>query len=203
VILQQVGSLLPLSFSDFKTEKICFIKLDDNESIRQEEFFISNYKYSTSFWNARNQVFMLNAIPGTYAAVAAYGTAFGGVPGSITRYYWIFFPSEMINETIVVANNGEMVYMGDYNLSMSSSTKNADDLQQYYVDMFSKNKKSLNLLGKLLFGFPYNNFLAPKLKSFDKSKDIEIKFLERQKSEFNNTDWTNHIEKRLQDLKNN
>lgn len=110
--------------------EVFFVKLEDgNEAFSATDLIPSNYRSS-------RQVFLLNADPGRYVAVAARFRShkltldieeMGGEDRAV------FFSMEMISETEVTVVAQDMVFMGEFRVNRSRRTKNADAAQAHYL----------------------------------------------------------------------
>ncbi|MFQ5528204.1 MAG: hypothetical protein ACE5GX_18365 [Thermoanaerobaculia bacterium] len=131
------GLLLPAS-------EVFFVKLEDgNEAFNATHLIRSSYRH-------RGQIYLLNAVPGRYVAVAAgLGSTTQEVPvwvellspddtridNRVTTDRSTFFSMAMISETEVTVVPQEMVFMGKYLLSTPRKMKRADAAQAHYFQL--------------------------------------------------------------------
>jgi hypothetical protein len=128
--------------ADQKTDMtVYFIRLDDKDenpgSFLQTTVYRSNYTHG-------NQVYLLNATPGRYAAVIVFfertppppPSAPGASPVASTPpkkvNYWTYFPEDVIRDTDVTVPPGTIRYMGDFVVDQAPLMKNADEAQDFY-----------------------------------------------------------------------
>ena len=121
---------------------VYFVRLDDEkaepDSLLQTTLYQSNYTHD-------NQVYLLNASPGRYAAVVALFERTPPppppAPGAISVTsvpqkkvtYWTYFSEDVIRQTEVTASPGAIRYMGDFIIDTAAAgMKNADEVQDYY-----------------------------------------------------------------------
>lgn len=119
---------------------VFFVRLvDGQEAFDATDLIPSNY------FN-KGQVYLLNAEPGRYVAVAAHlpnaddsaeftpsaeGVEFR-IPLERTVHHSLFFSMAMISDTEVKVVPQEMAFMGDYLVSMSQRMKRSDAAQAHY-----------------------------------------------------------------------
>jgi hypothetical protein len=108
-------------------DQIIFVRLS-GDGLLGEELVRSNF-------SAGDRIYLLNAAPGTYAAVASTKSmpspfAYGS-PGTRTTY----FPRDMVALTKVEVRKGELVFMGRFDVLLKSpisGDNEPDDLQSHY-----------------------------------------------------------------------
>lgn len=92
-----------------KPSFVYFVKMDDQHGVLTQNHFIrSNYSHG-------NQVYLLNAEPGTYAAVAAVCERQLGI--SNEKHY--YFSEELIKLTKVTVTPGTVAFMGAFTVDTS------------------------------------------------------------------------------------
>ncbi|MCB1307815.1 MAG: hypothetical protein KDK30_06535 [Leptospiraceae bacterium] len=133
----------PLSlFGNKEPEKVFFVRvLDDN--------LMSRHGMIESTWARDNRVYLLNAEPGVYIAVAGQysittegqttSTTSGNVTvstttGGGTNYYTTFFPEEVVQNTRIVVEPNKVTFMGKYVLGMEQGYDSMDEMQKHYVE---------------------------------------------------------------------
>ena len=118
---------------------VYFIRLDEEkgtpDSFLQTTLYRSNYTHG-------NQVYLLNATPGRYAAVVVFfektpqppPPAPGTFPvaSGPPKEFWTYFPEDVIRHTEVTVPPGAIRYMGDFVIDLAVGMKNADEAQDYY-----------------------------------------------------------------------
>jgi hypothetical protein len=126
--------------ADQKTDMtVYFIRLDDEngtpDSFLQTTLYRSNYTHG-------NQVYLLNATPGRYAAVVVFFERTPQPPPSAPgtfpvasgppKEFWTYLPEDVIRQTEVTVPSGAVRYMGDFAIDLAFGMKNADEVQDYY-----------------------------------------------------------------------
>jgi len=134
-----------------ETERLYFVRLEDGETVIQDEVVSSNY-FEDGY------VYLLNAKPGRYVAVAAAKlTQKGHAPGPMTpvgggfsvgasynpgpRESVTFFPAEMIEATLIEVKPGGVAFMGAWVLSTPWSPgigDGADPAQSHYFRLMKE-----------------------------------------------------------------
>ena len=104
--------------------EVFFVKVEeDGDMLRATEIIPSNY-------TSKKQVFLLNAEPGRYVAVAAFVEADVSLPSSN-----VYFAGEMIPGTEVSLKAGQAVFMGKIVVKVKAGMKKADEAQAHYAKL--------------------------------------------------------------------
>ena len=186
----------PLNMQNLKPETVYFIKLDsETDTLLKDSVIASNFKYESLLGNIKDggvDSFLMNIPAGTYAAVAVSGLSGGNSPfrGRGNNQQIIFFPEEVIRESLVTVEPGSMVYMGNFEfnrVAFWNGMKNADEYQDHYYNFIRK---------KSYLSQPY----AATAKKIKNSNDDEKSFLKGHISTFKKTGWLTKLEKRLNQL---
>lgn len=126
--------------ADQKTDMtVYFIRLDDEkeqpDSLLRTTLYRSNYTHG-------NQVYLLNAKPGRYAAVVVFfertplppPPAPGAPPvaSGPPKEFWTYLSEDVIRHTEVMLPPGAVRYMGDFVIDQTVGIKKADEAQDYY-----------------------------------------------------------------------
>lgn len=149
---------LPMPVSD-----IYFARVIDSG-----EAFIVSSNYSK-----KDQIYMLNANPGRYVAVAAKSK---GTRQAAATEYDIYFPKDMIAATEVTVLPGRMVFMGEFSLKSSGNVKELDQLQTKYFHMISPDSARKGAFGRMFANkVPYRGELLESARG----REAELKFWER------------------------
>ena len=126
----------PLIGPGLPAVQVFLVKLEDgSEAFSATELIPSNY-------SNRKQVYLLNADPGRYVAVAA------GL-GSTKE---AFFSMAMISDTEVTVGPQEMAFMGEYVVSTSTKMKNADEAQAHYYRLHLPGVAGRGVLARMASG---------------------------------------------------
>lgn len=192
----------------FKNEaaRVFFVKVDRKDNpYNKTQLISSNYVKG-------NQVYLLNAKPGQYAAVAAFydkdsplfppSSPSGGVSVSVTysrkTQYTTYFSKEIIENTLVEAKPGTMTFMGDYVVDMSLRFKDADDAQLHYYRLIAPNEENKNAFLSLISG---DHHYRGSPHEMNHDKQAEIRFLTHAIETFGGSGWINIVQKRIKALK--
>jgi len=186
----------------FRTEKIFFIKLEEDNSIMRKEILETNLFRRHWFPVNYQRIYLINIPPGRYAAIGAYGSLVGQFKNNERRGALVLFPESMIKSTIIDIKPGHFVYMGEYKLEnahLFGTMDKADDIQKYYSRLFNTTLSDyVNWRMSLLFN--YLEIIATPLKEKKDDKTFKIIFLKSQIDEFKKTEWVERIQNEINDL---
>jgi hypothetical protein len=126
--------------ADQKTDMtVYFIRLDEEKEPPNP--FLRTTLYRSNYTHG-NQIYLLNATPGRYAAVVVFfertppppPLAPGSPPvaSGPPKEFWTYFPEDVIRQTEVTVPPGAIRYMGDFVIDQAVGMKNADEAQDYY-----------------------------------------------------------------------
>lgn len=126
--------------ADQKTDMtVYFIRLDEEKGI--PDSFLQTTLYRSNYTHG-NQVYLLNATPGRYAAVVVFfektpqppPPAPGTFPvaSGPPKEFWTYFPEDVIRRTEVTVPPGAIRHMGNFVIDQAVGMKNADEAQDYY-----------------------------------------------------------------------
>lgn len=181
----------------FKPEKVFYIKLDNkDDTLKKNQIIAYGYRncpFFNELFGTCNDTFLLNADPGIYAAVGAYGK-------SGTVMTTIFFPEDVIKSTIVTVGQDSLVYMGRYEFytaTLFRQMETPDDYQKHYYKLALSNTGDLRNL--IIPASPL--YLAVKTKKIFNSTTDEKQFLNKYIKEFKDSGLENEIVNRLNELK--
>ncbi len=125
------------------------------------------YVVSSNYSN-KKQVYLLNAKPGRYVAVAA---RLRGTGAGFT--YVAFFPMEMLPETEVTVVPGELVFMGDFLVQTSTKMDEVDPTQSYFYRLIWPEAANSGFLARTFSGqAPYTATLRRVTKTVEREHDF-------------------------------
>ncbi len=198
--LDSLGSFL--NKEHIKMEEVYFVKLDnENDSLEKDVVFPSNYNKEplmASFQMDNIDSFCFDLEPGIYAAVGARGRG----PNTKIEYY-VFFPKDMIRQTIVNLEKNSFRYLGEFDLEGVSFTRqmdSPDEIQLYYFMSGVIDKVPGPNKPQTIFRYQSPQYHSPILKKAHSEKNDEIQFLNNILSSFKKSAWKNNIMRRLGEL---
>ncbi|HWI15563.1 MAG TPA: hypothetical protein VNT02_14960 [Burkholderiales bacterium] len=121
--------------------KVYFVKLDGASIPLTDQIIASNYA-------KEGRVYLLNATPGEYAAVAASFT----MPDLFrTLTYTAYFPRDLAQLTRVTVHKGHLAFAGRYavNMTVDVCPDKADDMQLHYSDALAPGAVKCGFLARL------------------------------------------------------
>lgn len=166
------------------SERVYFARVDGAPGLfAQDQVILSNYY-------AAGLVYLLDAQPGRYAAVAS-------VFSRHRKDYVTVFSKKLIEATAVTVWPGAMAFMGEYVVDASSSAKDADDAQRHYLNLIGPSARtgftaSLPTGGTLYMGSP----LEAK-----RDQEAETRFLRTAARHLQGTEWNGLLDKPTKDLR--
>jgi hypothetical protein len=188
-----VATRAPIKLFTDKNEMVYFIKVDEGGDLyNQGKFIRSNY-------TTGGQVYLINAKPGRYAAVACYEKKKSQL---MVGEYTTLFPKELIKLTEVLVAPGKIAFMGDYVVDQSVGLKGADSSQRHYCQVIEPgaNVDVLTMtLMPVLTGHG-NYFYKGTLHEKHCDTDAEIRFLTNALKHFQGTGWADIIQQRMKAL---
>jgi hypothetical protein len=176
--------------SSGNAEMVYFVKVNEEEDL----YYAGHYIQSR--FSENDQVYLLNAKPGRYAAVACLVREV--VPMTPSKERTTFFSKEVIKLTEVEVPPGTIKFMGQYVVNQVVSFEEADDAQINYFQLIAPGAKT-GVSGALLSPGKYYHPGSLHEKKFD--KEAEITFLNNALLHLKDTGWVNIIQKRLEELK--
>jgi len=97
-----------------------FVKLaDEGDALQQSVLLRSDYA-------AEGVLYLMNAAPGRYAAVACYGAGEG-------HEWTAYFPEDLIRASAKQVPAGKVVLLGSFDVDLRSISTNGDEAQHYYM----------------------------------------------------------------------
>lgn len=180
-------------FSNYP-DRVYFVRMDKEEDIyTPSEIVRSNYVKG-------DYVYLLNAAPGRYAAVASFRELRTQQGGRTT--YTTLFSEELIKHTQTVVVSEAMAFMGEYVLDTSPRMDEADSAQIKYFHVMAPNAVlggvGASILNIMTEGEVYHKGM---LKEAHKDTQAEKNFLVTSADSFKGTGWGEMIQRRLGDLK--
>jgi len=164
-----VKTRAPIKLFSTKVDSVMFVRLEGNDRSQ----YISTQPIASNY-NKDGYIYLLNAPPGRYAAVATFKsqasasapsapTGGGGVtvtfnPGDTD--YTTYFSRDLVTATEVTVEPGRIVFMGEFIVDTSTSFKDTDDVQRHYFRLFSPGVEDRNeFLGLMSGDYHYTGTL--------------------------------------------
>jgi len=180
-----------------QAEYVYFVRLDESGTYAYDNPIQSNYA-------SDEYVYLFNAQPGRYAAVAAgyqqqsqgapMGSSVGlgggfsmgvSVSSSSTNTFTAYLPRALIEETVVTVGPAEAVFIGEITLD-KTSWEAADDIQLHYYHLLAPGHEDLNFLMRAFSGQSHN---AGAEHELDQSQGSQNRFLGHSQQEFAGAEW--------------
>jgi hypothetical protein len=184
----------PIELFSRYPDRVYFVRVDkDDDVYTASQIIPSNYVKG-------DYVYLLNAAPGRYVAVASFLEQRSQTGRSNT--FTTFFSEEVIKRTQTVVTPGTMAFMGKYVLGTSGSFDEADNAQLHYFHSLAPNAMvgtgvMASMLSVLTSGAAYYRGV---LKEEHKETPAEKSFLATSAESFKGTGWGDRLQKRLDEL---
>lgn len=191
VIGIQIETQAPVGIFSNKPDRVFFVRIDGESDITQSQVIPSNFAKD-------GRIYLLNAKPGKYAAVAAFrsqaGSPFGSAPPqpgvsfsvSIGKTgYTTYFSKELIEATKVDVAKGEIAFMGSYVVKQSVGLKDAEPIQNHYAKLLAPGS-SKSGFGHLLSGDYHYRGVVNEAK---RDSDARTEFLRKAKDDLAEGGW--------------
>jgi len=186
----QVETQAPVGIFSNKPDRIFFVRIDGEGGIKQNQAIPSNFAKD-------GRIYLLNAKPGKYAAVAAFRSQAGspfspapqpGVSVSVSvgkTGYTTYFSKELIEATRVDVGRGEVAFMGSYVVKQSVGLKNAEPIQNHYAELLAPGS-SKSGFGHLLSGDYHYRGAVNEAR---RDNDAKTEFLRKSKDDLAEGGW--------------
>jgi hypothetical protein len=175
--------------------RLHFVRLEEGDDPYYQKTLLS------SNFLANSDVFIVNALPGQYALVAAErrivitsspvtvpvggGFSIGHSGMSSENIHIVYLPGNLIDLTIVEVNPGEIAFIGEIELKLVK-IEDADPAQSHYYELFAPGHGSKGVFAKSLDVTKHHRGTRV---DFSRDADAERRFLERTKTLFTDAGW--------------
>jgi len=172
-----------------------FVRLEEGDDPYYQKTLLS-----TNF-SANSDVFIVNALPGQYALVAAErrtvitsapvtapvggGLSIGLGGMSSENIHIVYLPGNLIDLTIVEVNPGEIAFIGEIELKLAKM-EDSDPAQSHYYELFAPGHGSKGVFAKSLDATKHHRGTRV---DFARDADADRRFLERTKTLFTDAGW--------------
>ena len=186
-----VKAIPPIKIGKIHAVQVSFVRvLSDEDALNAEYVITSNY-------SKNRQIYLLNAKPGRYVAVAAQLRAAQGLVGG--QQYYVFFSADLIRQTEIEVSADEIVFMGDYVVNTAMKMIDADPSQGHYYRLILPTTAPQGYMKRLFGGIiPYLASLNQVAKDPDAEK--EVWSLAQKKVFRKEPDWQSRAQHKLADL---
>ena len=163
--------------------QVYFVRLGEDVDMYAAESIVP------SDFSKGKQVYLLNAKPGRYVAVAAQLGGMGAAGGE----YVVFFDRAMIPQTEIEVTPGRITFMGDLSVDLKVKMSKADEAQMHYFRLVEPAAARTGFTARALAG----EYVYPgELIELDRTAETEKAFwaLARGKIFDRAPDWSAWIE---------
>lgn len=186
----QIETQVPIGIFSQKPDVVYFVKIDNEGDITQNQVIPSNFAKD-------GRIYLLNARPGKYAAVAAFRSQAGspftpapqpGVNVSVSigkTGYTTYFSKELIEATKVDVGPGEVVFMGSYIVKQSVGLTDAEPIQSHYANLLAPGS-SKSGFGHLLSGDYHYRGAVGEAK---RDNDARTEFIKKARDDLAEGGW--------------
>jgi hypothetical protein len=176
-----------------KPDQVYFAKVDGEDGFLQQQIIRSNYSKD-------GRAYLLNARPGTYAAVAVFFARAGAPAGPPSRGFSIsvgtgrsgyttYLSKENVEGTKVTVRENDFVFMGSYVVDQSVGLEGADGVQVHYKNVIAPGASTNILLMGLSGDVHYRGTLIER-KNDEMSRN---EFLLRAKEDLAGSAWAERL----------
>jgi hypothetical protein len=179
-----VRSILGLPIFTRESQRVYFVRVDGEKGLlAQEHVILSNYF-------ADGWVYLLDATPGRYAAVASVSSKQG-------RDDVIVFSQQLIEATVVTVSPGRMAFMGEHLVKPSYGVRDGDVAQRHYLKVIGPSAR-LGFTSTLTTGVIFYRGSALEDK---RDRATEKRFLSTAADHLQGTEWNGLLDRSTKDLK--
>jgi hypothetical protein len=168
----------PMGFGGRDPAQVYFVRIEGPDGLQQQSIIRSNYVKGS-------RAYLVNARPGTYAAVASMFLAPGLQQGTYTTY----FPQTVVERTRLQVREGEVAFMGAYVLGTTVGLEGADALQNHYKNVIAPGASTGTLSMGLSGSVHYKGTLIEQ-RNDQASRDA---FLLRAKEDLAGSAWAERL----------
>jgi len=180
----QVRPPIGLAIFTRASQRVYFTRVDGEQGLfAQDHVILSNY--SADGW-----VYLLDAPPGRYAAVASVSSKQG-------KDYVTVFSKQLIEATVVTVSPGAMAFMGEYLVDTSYSVEHADTAQRHYLKVIRPSA---------IIGFTATlptNVMFYRGSALEAKRDqaTEMRFLSTAAGHLQGSEWNGLLDRATKDLR--
>lgn len=186
----QIKTQAPIGIFSNKPDRVYFVKLDNGGGIKQSQIIPSNFAKD-------GRIYLLNAGPGKYAAIAAFRLQAGSTsapapqPGFSVSFsigetgYTTYFSKELIEATKIDVGRGEIAFIGNYVVKQSVGLKDAEPIQNYYAELLSPGSSKSGFAHLLSGEYHYRGTLSEAKRD----NNAKSEFIKRARDDLAEGGW--------------
>ncbi len=174
-----VKTRAPTKLVTHKVDSVTFARLEGNDTSQ----YIST-QLITSNYNEDGYIYLLNAPPGRYAAVATFRLHQDFFQGYYTRFH-TYFSRDLVKATEVTVEPGRIVVMGEFKVD-TSDFKDADDVQSHYLRLISPGLEGKSTWAQVRMGVHY---YTGTLHEVNQDEEARERFLATTRENLGEVGW--------------
>jgi hypothetical protein len=150
---------------------VFFVRTENDDDLAQSQVIRSNFA-------KRGRLYLLNAPPGKYAAVASFRSdQYAG--------YLTVFSKELIDSTRVAVVPSKLAFMGSYSLGESVRMGSAEPIQKHYAELLAPGMSG-SVIKQFLVGYhPYRG----TMRKGRRDEAAQAEFLTESREDFAGSGW--------------
>lgn len=179
----------PVAIFTSSPSQVFFAKTDGEDGLLQQSIYRSNYVKD-------GRAYLLNAKPGTYAAVATFVSRDSvpaappppGISVSMTvgrTGYTTYFSKELLEQTKVTVGESDFVFMGKYVIGESTGLEGADAIQIHYQNVIAPGATTGGILHLMSGDYHYRGDLVER----NNDKETREEFFLNAKKDLAGSGW--------------
>jgi len=170
----------PISVFSNKPAQVYFAKIDNPDGLLQQQIIRSNFVKD-------GRAYLLNARPGTYAAVGAFFLP----PMQASRAtYTTYFSKELVERSKVTIRENDFVFTGSYVVETSVGLDGADEVQTHYKNVIAPGEAT----GMLAMSFGGAVHYRGTLRERKNDEQTRREFVRNAKEDLAGSGWAARIE---------
>ncbi len=193
-----VKTRAPIKMFSAKVDSVMFVRLEGNDRSQ----YISTQPIASNY-NKDGYIYLLNAPPGRYVAVATFRSQAsaptapaggGGVTVTVNpgdTDYTTYFSRDLVKATEVTVEPGSIVFMGEFTVDTSTKFEDADDVQSHYFRLISPGVEDRNkFLGLMSGDYHYTG----TLHKVNQDEEVRERFLATTKKNLGEAGWFSEVD---------
>ncbi len=173
-----VKTRAPIKLFSNKVDSVKFVRLEGNDRSQ----YISTQPIASNY-NKDGYIYLLNAPPGRYAAVAASDIQ-SHAEGN--QRFSTYFSRDLVKATEVTVEPGRIVFMGEFIVDTSTSFEDADDVQSHYLRLISPGVEGRSTFWGSMMG---DNHYTGTLHEVNQDEEARDRFLATTRENLGEVGW--------------